>query len=197
MSDLERLANDEANLLPELLKIGLIHYQFETIHPFQDGNGRLGRLLIPLYLIGRGILRQPVLYLSAYFERNRLAYYDKLTAVRENSDLVGWLDSFLDGVIETARDGVQTFQQITELERALPERLVSLHRRRSSAEQLLKAMFGQPIVSVAEVRNILGVSDAPAYRLVADLEKLGILDEFPTAGRGKSYVFREYMSLFT
>lgn len=196
MSDLENLANAERNPLPELLKIALIHYQFETIHPFQDGNGRLGRLLIPLYLIGQQILRQPVLYLSAYLERNRLLYYDRLTDVRERNDLLGWFNFFLDGVIETASDGVSTFQRITALERGLPGRLASLGRRSSNAEFLLRAMFGEPIMTVAEVKRTLSVSDAPAYRLVADLEALGILQEFPTANRSKSFVFSEYMDLF-
>jgi len=197
MSDLEQLANNQHNPLPELLKVALIHYQFETIHPFQDGNGRLGRLLIPLYLIGNDILRQPVLYLSAYFERNRSQYYERLTDVREHHDLIGWFNFFLDGIIETASDGVQTFQNITVLERSLPDRLVGLGRRRGSAERLLRSMFGQPIVAVSDVKKILSISDAPAYRLVADLQKLDILREFPTANRSKSYVLWEYMQLFT
>ncbi|CAH1001441.1 hypothetical protein LEM8419_02344 [Neolewinella maritima] len=196
MGDLEYLANDERNPLPELLKVALLHYQFETIHPFQDGNGRLGRLLIPLYLIGRDILRKPVLYLSAYFEANRTQYYDRLTEVRENNDLLGWFHFFLDGIIETARDGVSTFQRITELERSLPTKLESLGRRRGGAEQLVRALFGEPIVTVADIKRILGSSHAPAYRLAGDLEQLGILKEYPTASRSKSYVFQEYMDLF-
>jgi Fic family protein len=197
MSDLEKLANDDNNPLPELLKIALIHYQFETIHPFQDGNGRLGRLLIPLYLIGNGIIRQPVLYLSAYLERNRQLYYDSLMDVRLHDDLLGWYHFFLDGVIETAGEGVETFKKVIQLERSLPQRLTSLGRRRGTAEQLLRAMFGNPIMSVSDVKRVIELSDAPTYRLVSDLERLRILEEFPTAGRGKSFVFREYMDLFT
>ena len=198
MSDLEKLTNDPENPLPELLKIALIHYQFETIHPFLDGNGRLGRLLIPLFLVEREILSRPILYLSAYFERNRKLYYEKLTAVRTNNDLVGWFHFFLDGLIETTKDGVKTFQQIIALERSLPARLKPLGKRRAaSARQLLTYMIKEPIISPAEVSGIIEVaSPVTGYNLVRELLALKILREVPYAGRGKRVAYGEYLDLF-
>lgn len=108
MSDLEKFANDDFDFLPDLLKIAIIHYQFETIHPFLDGNGRIGRLLIPLYLVSKGIIQQPILYLSDFFENYRSLYYDNLMKVRMQNNLTQWFKFFLTGVIETAKKGVQT-----------------------------------------------------------------------------------------
>ena len=197
MSDLEKLLNDPENPLPELLKIALVHYQFETIHPFLDGNGRLGRLLIPLFLVDREILNRPILYLSAFFERNRKQYYDRLTAVRTENDLLGWFHFFLDGLIETTKDGVNTFQQIIALERELPERLKTLGKRRAaSARQLLRYMMQHPIIGSGEVSTIIESSPVTGYALVKDLLELGVLEEVAFRGRGKRVGYRAYLDLF-
>ncbi|MEM9528279.1 MAG: Fic family protein, partial [Bacteroidota bacterium] len=197
MGDLEKLANDEYNPLPELLRIALIHYQFETIHPFQDGNGRIGRLMVPLYLLSQGIIRQPVLYLSAYLERHRLLYYDKLTYVRERGDLLGWYLFFLDGIIETAKDGVMTFQRIIALEKALPKRLGTLGSRAAKAQLILQELFRNPIIDAASVQRVIGSTHRTAYRLLADLEDLNILKQIPSAGRARLYAFQDYLDLFS
>lgn len=197
MGDLEKLANDPENPLPELLKIALIHYQFETIHPFLDGNGRLGRLLIPLFLVDKEMLNRPILYLSAYFERHRKVYYEKLTAVRTDGDLLGWFHFFLDGIIETTKDGVDTFQKISALERSLPDRLKPLGKRRAaSALQLLAHMMKQPIISPGDVSGLIGSSPVTGYNLVRQLVSLNILREVPFSGRGKRFAYGEYLDLF-
>ena len=123
MSDLENFAHNVESFFPDLLKIALIHYQFETIHPFLDGNGRVGRLMITLYLVEKGILKKPILYLSDFFERNRMLYYDNLTRVREKNDLSQWLKFFLVGVIETAKNGINTFDSILKLQKEVEIKL--------------------------------------------------------------------------
>ena len=196
MSDLEKFANDPNNLLPPLLKIALIHYQFETIHPFQDGNGRTGRLLITLFLVKEEILQKPILYLSAFLERNRLDYYEKLTAVREHNDLRGWFLFFLEGVEQTAADGVQTFRRITRLQREIPERLRELGGRAGRALLLVRHLYRRPVMTIAQVSEVIEATYPTAHRLVQDLVKLDLLRPVNASGRGQHYVFWEYLSLF-
>lgn len=196
MSDLEKFANDDLNLLPDLLKIAIIHYQFETIHPFLDGNGRIGRLLISLYLVEKGILEKPMLYLSAYFEKNRREYYDRLTAVRTDNDLLGWCSYFLRGVIDTAEDGIQTFRKTMEIERSMPDRLKVLAKRSFNANRVVQQLFANPIVDVEDVRKIINTTPTPAYKLVSELENLNILKAIPSSSRGQLYAFQEYIDLF-
>jgi Fic family protein len=196
MSDLEKFAHDEQNPVPDLLKIALIHYQFETIHPFLDGNGRVGRLLIALYLVSRGILKQPILYLSDFFERHRQLYYDNLMRVRTHNDLSQWFKFFLTGVIETAKQGINTFDGIMQLQRTMDLRLQPLGNRASNAQKVITYMYSRPIVDVASVAEIIGKSNVSAYKLIADLEKAEIIKEMTGAQRNKVYLFSEYMSLF-
>ena len=115
--------------MPHLIRIAVAHYQFETIHPFLDGNGRIGRLMIPLYLVGKGLLRKPSLYLSDFFERNRSAYYDALTIVRKSNNMLHWMKFFLNGVVETSQRGVETFQRLLALRNDCEAKLVNLGRR--------------------------------------------------------------------
>jgi Fic family protein len=196
MSDLEHFANDELNPLPDLLKIGIIHYQFETIHPFLDGNGRVGRLLITLYLVNKGILKQPILYLSDFFEKNRMLYYDNLMRARTHNDLDQWLKFFLTGVIETAKKGVNTFDRIMQLQKVLEIKLKSLGNRSSDAKKIIEYLYTQPVIEVNKVGEILKKSNVTAYKLLASLEHLEILKEISGAQRNKLFVFEEYLNLF-
>ncbi len=196
MSDLEKFANDEINPLPDLIKIAIIHYQFETIHPFLDGNGRVGRLLITLYLVAKGILKQPILYLSDFFEQNRLLYYDNLMRVRTNHDLNQWLKFFLTGVIETAKKGVVTFDGIMQLQKNLETTVKSLGNRGVDAKKVIEFMYTQPVVDVAKVEAVIQKSNVTAYKLLTDLERLGVIREVSGAQRNKLYVFKDYLALF-
>lgn len=196
MSDLERFANDENNPLPDLIKIGIIHYQFETIHPFLDGNGRVGRLLITLYLVSKGILKQPILYLSDFFEKNRTLYYDNLTRVRTHNDLNQWLKFFLTGVIETAKKGVIAFDGILQLQKNLDLKIKSLGNRSVDAQKVITYLYTQPVIDAIKVVEIIQKSNVTAYKLLADFEKLDILKEISGAHRNKLYVFNEYINLF-
>lgn len=196
MSDLEKFANNNGNPLPDLLKIALIHYQFETIHPFLDGNGRVGRLLITLYLVGKGILKRPILYLSDFFERNRTLYYDNLMRVRTHNDLSQWLKFFLVGIIETAKNGVTTFDGIMQLGKELDNKLKHLGSRSIDAHKVIEYLYNNPIIDAQKIAAITGKSLRPAYKLLATLEETNILKEITGSQRGKLYLFKDYVDLF-
>ena len=196
MSDLEKFANDELNAMPDLLKIALIHYQFETIHPFLDGNGRVGRLLITLYLVSKGILKQPVLYLSDFFEKNRTLYYDNLMRTRTHHDIAQWFKFFLTGVIETAKHGVKTFDNILQLQKSMDVTLSELGFRKSDAQNVLQHLYTNPILDVSIIQDITGKSLASSYRLLNDLSEFGVIREIKGTHRNKKYVFKSYMELF-
>ncbi len=196
MSDIEMFVHSESVYFPELLKIALIHYQFETIHPFLDGNGRVGRLFITLYLVSQGILKQPILYLSDFFEKNRSLYYDNLMRVREKNDISRWLKFFLIGVIETAQKGILTFDQILQLQKSSEAKINSLGNRASNAQKVLNYLYQKPIVNSSIIGDVTGLSVASAYKLAADMEKLGIFREVTGGQRGKLYLFEDYMKLF-
>jgi len=196
MSDLEYFANNELNHIPDLLKIAIIHYQFETIHPFLDGNGRVGRLLITLYLVNKGILKQPILYLSDFFEKNRILYYDNLMRIRTHNDITQWLKFFLTGVIETAKKGVTTFDAIMQLQKNMELKIESLGNRSGDAKKVVDYLYTQPVVEVNRVEEIIQKSNVTAYKLLDSLEKLEIIKEVSGAQRNKLYVFNEYLDLF-
>lgn len=196
MSDLEKFANDELNTMPDLIKVALIHYHFETIHPFLDGNGRVGRLLITLYLVGKGILKQPILYLSDFFERNRTLYYDNLMRARTHNDISQWVKFFLTGVIETAKHGVETFDGIMQLQKSMDITLLELGSRKADAQNVLQHLYTNPILDVDVIQNITGKSQASAYRLLKDLSELGVVKEITGTQRNKKYVFKSYIELF-
>ena len=196
MSNIEFFANSQDDNLPDLLKIAIIHYQFETIHPFPDGNGRIGRLLITLYLIGKGILKRPILYLSDFFEKHRTLYFDNLTRVRTHNDLEQWLKFFLTGIVETAQKGVETLNGIMQLQETVEKQIDTLGKRGADARYLLDNLYRKPIVSPAETIEIINKTPQTAYNLLADLEKLGILKEITGAQRNKLYSFEPYIHLF-
>ena len=196
MSDMEKFVHNDDIHIPELLKAGLVHYQFETIHPFLDGNGRIGRLMIPLYLVSKGILKKPVLYLSDFFEKNRTSYYDNLTIVREKNDLGQWYKFFLVGVIETAKNGITTFDHILQLQKQTEIHIQSLGSRALRAKKVIDYLYKRPIITADKVGEIASVSMPSAYKLVSDLERLHVLKEITGGQRGRVYSFDSYLNLF-
>ena len=196
ISDIEQFVHDDTQHFPELLKIALVHYQFETIHPFLDGNGRVGRLMITLYLVSKGVLKRPVLYLSDFFERNRTLYYDNLMRVREKNDLLHWFKFFLVGVIETAKSGIATFDNILKLQKQTEAQLLTLGSRTTNAQKVMRYLYQHPMINAAKVSKIAEVSPASAYKLIADLERFGILKEITGSKRRKIYLFDIYLQLF-
>jgi len=196
MSDIEKFIHNEEIQIPELLKIGLVHYQFETIHPFLDGNGRVGRLIIPLYLVSKGILQKPVLYLSDFFEKNRKLYYDNLTTVREKNDLGQWYKFFLVGVIETAKNGINTFDNILQLQKQIDIDIQALGSRVLKAKKVIDYLYKRPMITADKVSEIASISMPSSYKLISDLEKLNVLTEKTGGQRSRVYAFDNYLNLF-
>jgi Fic family protein len=196
MNDLEQFVHNDRQYFPELVKIALVHYQFETIHPFLDGNGRVGRLLITLYLVNQGILKQPVLYLSDFFERHRTHYYDNLMRVREKNDLLQWFKFFLVGITETASSSVTTFDNILKLQRQVEKQVQTLGSRTGNAQKIINYLYQRPIIDAVKITEIAEVSISSAYKLIGNLVGFGILEEITGGKRGKQYMFMAYLDLF-
>jgi Fic family protein len=197
MSDLEKFLHNDEIRLAHLIRIGIAHYQFETIHPFLDGNGRVGRLLITLYLVNQGILEKPLLYLSDFFERNKNLYYNNLTFVRSKNDLSQWLKFFLTGVIETAEKSVKTLQAIMVLKERIEKTQIStLGRRLPSAQTLLIQLFSKPTVHGKDVEQLVSLSPKAANELIQRFVDFGILEEITGYQRNRLFTFKEYLGLF-
>jgi len=196
LSDLEAFWHNEKIQVPHLVRCALSHYQFETIHPFLDGNGRIGRLLITLYLVSHGVLNKPSLYLSAHFEKHRGAYYDALTRVRESNDLGHWVRFFLQAVFETSETGKGTFQRSLALHQELERAVVTLGRRAENARKLIMHLFDDPVVSVNSVCEILGLKYFTANQLVTALVEMGALKEITGWQRNRLFVFDKYLRIF-
>ncbi len=198
MSDLEKFLNSMDFNVPHLIKIAIAHYQFETIHPFLDGNGRLGRLLITLYLVSNDILNKPALYLSDYFEKNRNFYYDNLMQVRLNNDLEQWIKFFLVGVVETSKSSIQVFKDIIRLKSEIEyEKISKLGRKSEKRIQLLKILFQNPIITSNKLAEEMQVAHSTANRLLFDFEKLGIIEEYTGFKRNRKFIFKEYFEIFS
>ena len=197
MSDFEKFLNNEEINVPHLIKIAIAHYQFETIHPFLDGNGRVGRLLITLYFVASGILEKPLLYLSAFFEKNRSLYYDNLTITREKNDLKQWIKYFLVGIAQTAEESTRTLQKIMQLKSKVEETIMTMGKRYSTAHTLLIDLFKNPIASIKNIQNITGLSAKAAGDLAAVFVEKGIFEEITKRQRNRIFVFQEYLKLFS
>lgn len=197
MGDLENFLHNDKIDVPALIRIGIAHYQFETIHPFLDGNGRIGRLMITLFLVDQKILHQPLLYLSAYFEKNKEHYYDNLTRVRKKSDMIHWLKYFLIGVEKTAKDAVDTLSKVIKLKQTLESNIHDNWGRRSrSAMQLLNHLFTHPVITIKATQEVCNLSKKAAGDLIGTFEKAGILDEQTGKTRNRIFIFTSYLELF-
>ena len=196
MSDLELFWHNEEIFVPHLIRIAISHYQFETIHPFLDGNGRVGRLLIPLYLISKGMLDKPTFYISDFFERNRSSYYDALMAVRTRNDLLHWILFFLNAVEETAKKGCSVFRQILFLQQEMKNLVISMGKKAENASHLLELFYKNPIQTPQNVGENLSVSLPTANALLKDFETLGIVQEITGNKRGRMYVMTRYLNIF-
>jgi Fic family protein len=198
MSDLERFLHADDIFVHPLIRIAIAHYQFETIHPFLDGNGRLGRLMISLYLASEGLLLKPALYLSDYFERNKSAYIDHLMAVRHGNHLREWLVFFLHGVEETARSSAAVFRAILDLKQRIERDVLPRFssRRQKNAHALMRHLYARPVVDVKWTAEMTGASINTASALITDMVAFGVLREITGQRRNRLFLFNDYLELF-
>jgi Fic family protein len=197
MGDLENFLHNDSIKVPGLIKIAIAHYQFETIHPFLDGNGRIGRLLITLFLVSEKILEKPLLYLSTFFEDNKALYYDNLTRVRTHNSMIQWIKYFLVGLEKTAAQAVETLTQVLDLKNKVETQIQSsMGRRSGTAMQLLQELFTHPFTTVERASKTCDLSYKAANSLVFSMEELGILKEVTGQSRNRMYIFKNYVDLF-
>ena len=194
-ANLETFLHDPAPM-PSLVKAGIAHAQFETIHPFLDGNGRTGRLLISFWLVQQGVLRKPLLYMSLYFKEHRNEYADRLQAIRDEGEWESWLAFFLDGVASVATEATETATRILELRERDHERIGVLGRRAARAGALLDQLFKRPVISAKSVAALIDVSQPTASALVRELENLGVLRELTGKKRNRVFAYQDYLNLF-
>ena len=198
MGDLENFLHNENIDVPKLIRIAIAHYQFETIHPFLDGNGRLGRLFITLYLVNSGLLKKPTLYLSDYFEKHRTLYYDNLNQVRITNNLLQWIKFFIVAILETSEKGVSTFRSIIKLREEIDEKLIrNLGKRLPKARDLMNYLYGNPVVTISDTAVLLKVHLTTATSVIEELVKIGILVETTGGKRNRIFEFKEYLNLFS
>lgn len=184
----------EEDSLPPLVRCGLLHYQFETIHPFNDGNGRVGRLLVTLYLVWKGLLDEPMLYLSAYLKAHQQEYYDRLTQVRMDGNFEAWTRFFLEGIIEVSKMVLETTRRIQALERDDVDRLVEAGEG-AHGLKLLRGLMKQPVVMANDVAKIAGVSYTKANEMIATCERLGLLLQISKGRRNRKFMYQEYIKI--
>jgi len=197
MSDLEAFIHADTPAVPTLVKAGLVHVQFETIHPFLDGNGRLGRLLITLLLCDKGILKEPILYLSLYFKTHRRYYYDLLQRVREDGDWEAWIEFFLDGITETSLQAADAAKQILSLFEEDRAKIESLGRPATSALRVHQLLQQKPIIAIPDAARETGMSAPTVAKSIQHLRDLGLLREITGKQRGRMFVYSDYLSILS
>jgi len=198
MSDMERFLHDDEIKIPPLIRIAIAHYQFETIHPFLDGNGRLGRLMISLFLASESLLLKPALYLSDYFERHKTAYIDHLMAVRDGNHMRAWLVFFLRGIEETARGSTAVFREILALKERIEREVMPRFskRRQDNVQTLMRHLYARPVIDVKYVTKLIASSPNTASALINDLVAHDVLVEITGQRRNRLFMFHEYIALF-
>ena len=196
LKDLELFINNKEIYTPDLIKIAIIHYQFESIHPFLDGNGRIGRLLIPLYLQSKRYLDNPCLYISFFFEKHRDLYYQKLNDVRVKNDLIGWIKFFLEGIIETAKIAKEKFKRVVELTKKIDNKISKLKVKYDNAKKIIDYFYDNPYSSRKKIIESLNMPESTVNSVINELEKANIIRETTGYSRNQIFVFYEYVEIF-
>ena len=196
LSDFEKFINNEEIDTPDLIKIAILHYQFESIHPFLDGNGRIGRLLIPLYIQSKGMLEKSCLYISDYIERNKDTYYDMLTRVRTNNDMIGWIKFFLEAVIETSKTAKEKFRNVVELTMEMDKVIMELPVKPENAKKVIDLLYDEPVLTRNKMSEITGIKLTTINGIVNALLDKGIITETTGYSRNQIFAFEKYINLF-
>lgn len=196
ISDMEFFLNDDSVQVPTIMKIGIAHYQFETIHPFLDGNGRIGRLIIPLYLLNKKVLSKPCFYISDFFERNKTEYYDSLTRVRTNNDIISWIKFFLKGVIETSESTKNKFHKVVNLVNSYRALEYEIPGKSRNIAKVLDCFYNDPILSINDLVEETRLSRTAITSIVNNLYKKKIVEEITGYQRNKLFLLTEYFKIF-
>ena len=196
LKDLELFINNEEIDTPDLIKIAMIHYQFESIHPFLDGNGRIGRLLIPLYLQSKKYIDNPCIYLSFFFEKNRDLYYQKLNDVRVKNDIIGWIKFFLEGIIETAKIAKLKFKKVVELTKKIDSQIIELNVKYDNAKKIMDYFYNEPYSSRKKISEALEMPESTVNGVITGLKNANIIKETTGYSRNQVFVFEEYVNIF-
>ena len=196
LTDFEAFINNEEIDTPDLIKIAILHYQFESIHPFLDGNGRIGRLLIPLYIQSKGMLDKSCLYISDYIERNKDIYYDMLTRVRTHNDMIGWIKFFLEAIIETSKTAKEKFRKVVELTKEMDDTIMDLSVKPENAKKVLDLLYDEPAISRKKICELTGIKEGTVKNIINSLLEKGIIIETTGFSRNQIFKFQKYTDLF-
>ncbi len=196
LSDFEKFINNEEIDTPDLIKIAILHYQFESIHPFLDGNGRIGRLLIPLYIQSKGMLDKSCLYISDYIERNKDIYYDMLTRVRTHNDIISWIKFFLEAVIETSKTAKEKFRKVVELTMDMDKAIIDLPVKAENAKKVIEVLYNEPIINRKKLMEITDIKPSTLKDTVNVLLENNIIVETTGYSRNQVFAFQNYIDLF-
>ena len=196
LTDFEKFINNEEIDTPDLIKIAILHYQFESIHPFLDGNGRIGRLLIPLYLQSKKYLDNPCLYISFFFEKNRDLYYQKLNDVRVKNDIIGWIKFFLEGIIETAKIAKEKFKKVVELTKKIDLQIADLKVKYDNAKRIIDYFYDEPYSTRKKISEALEMPESTVNGVINELKSAHIIRETTGYSRNQIFVFSEYVEIF-
>ena len=196
LSDFEKFVNNEEIDTPDLIKIAILHYQFESIHPFLDGNGRIGRLLIPLYIQSKGMLEKSCLYVSDYIERNKETYYDLFTRVRTHNDMISWIKFFLETVIETAKTAKEKFRKVLELTVEMDKVVMELPVKLENAKKVIELMYDEPIITRNKMAEKTGIKLTTINGAVKALLDAKIITETTGYSRNQIFAFEKYINVF-
>ncbi len=196
LTDFEKFINNDEIDTPDLVKIAILHYQFESIHPFLDGNGRIGRLLIPLYIQSKGILDKSCLYISDYIERNKDTYYDMLTRVRTDNDMISWIKFFLKAVVETSKIAKDKFRKVVEFTVEMDKVIMSLPGKSDNVKKVIDALYDEPVINRKKLCNLTEIKEGTIKNIINNLLENNIIIETTGYSRNQIFTFQKYTDLF-
>ena len=196
LSDFEKFINNEEIDTPDLVKIAILHYQFESIHPFLDGNGRIGRLLVPLYIQSKGMLEKSCLYISDYIERNKDRYYDLLTRVRIHNDMISWIKFFLEAIIETSKTAKEKFRKVVELTMEMDKLIMDLPVKPENAKRVIDVLYDEPVINRKKLADLTRIKEGTIKNIINCLLEKDIIIETTGYSRNQIFTFQKYTDLF-